>query len=138
MRWLDDEGSIAVETAIVAPVLLVLMLLVVYAGRASGADADVQAAASRAARAASLVADAVAAEEVAQSTAAANLGTAGIDCMTLTTTVNTDDFVAGGAVTVTVGCEVSNGDIALLAVPGTRWSIASATQVIDQHRGGAT
>lgn len=132
----SDDGSIAVETAIVAPVLLVLMLLVVYAGRASQADADVQSAASRAARAASIVGDATTAASVAEATAAANLGTAGVVCQTLATTVDTADFRVGGAVTVTVRCQVANGDLALLAVPGTRWSVATATQVIDQHRGG--
>jgi len=131
-----EDGSIAVETAIVAPVLLVLMLLVVYAGRASQADADVQSAASRAARAASIVDDPAAATAAAQSTAAANLDTAGIECVSLATTVDTAEFRIGGTVTVTVRCQVSNGDIALLAVPGSRWSVAFATQVIDAHRGG--
>lgn len=131
-----EDGSIAVETAVVAPMLLVLMLLVVYAGRASQADADVRAAAARAARAASTVADAAAAITIAESTAAGNLDTAGIECRSVSTTVDTADFRAGGAVTVTVACEVANGDIALLAVPGSRWSVATATQPIDAHRGG--
>jgi hypothetical protein len=31
---------------------------------------------------------------------------------------------------------VANADLALLAVPGTRWSSATATQVVDTYRGG--
>lgn len=135
-RCRSNDGSIAVETAIVAPVLLVLMLLVVYAGRASQADADVQVAAARAARAASTVADPAAAVEVGRTTAEANLATAGVECTSASVTVDTSEFRAGGTVTVTVSCEVSNGDISMLAVPGTRWSTATAQQPIDAHRGG--
>ena len=137
MRRLGSQhGSLAVEAALVAPVLLVLMLLVVYAGRAAQADADVRVAAARAARAASLTADATSALETAQATAAGNLATAGVVCSQLDTAVDTDQLQAGGLVTVTVACRVDNADLALLAVPGSRWSTSAATQVIDTYRGG--
>ena len=134
-RWRDHDGTLAVEAAIVAPVLLVLMVLVVYAGRAASTDADVRSAAARAARAASLTGDPVAAEVAATEIASANLATAGIVCATTDIRVAAD-IRAGGTVTVTVGCEVANTDLALLAVPGSRWSTATATQVIDTYRGG--
>ncbi len=134
-RWRDEDGTLAVEAAIVAPVLLVLMLLVVYAGRASAADADVRSAAARAARAASLTGDATAAEAAATDIALANLATAGIACTTTDIAVAAD-MRAGGTVRVTIGCEVANTDLAMLTVPGTRWSTATATQVVDTYRGG--
>jgi Flp pilus assembly protein TadG len=134
-RWRDPDGTLAVEAALVAPVLLVLMLLVVYAGRAAQTDTDVRSAAARAARAASLTGDLTSAETAATEIAAANLATAGIDCRTTDITVAAD-IRAGGTVTVQVGCEVSNTDLAMLAVPGTRWSTATATQVVDTYRGG--
>ncbi len=134
-RWRGQDGTLAVEAAIVAPILLALMLLVVYAGRAAQSDADVRSAAARAARAASLTGDVAAAETAAAEIAAANLATAGIDCTTTDIRV-TADIRAGGTVTVTLGCEVTNTDLALLAVPGTRWSTATATQVVDSYRGG--
>lgn len=133
--WHDDDATLAVEAALVAPVLLVLMLLVVYAGRAAQTDADVQSAAARAARAASVTGDPGAAETAATTTAAANLATAGLACRTTNMTV-TADIRAGGTVTVHLGCEVANTDLALLAVPGSRWSTATATQVVDTYRGG--
>lgn len=134
-RFRDENGTLAVEAAIVAPVLLVLMLLVVYAGRAASTDADVRSAAARAARAASITGDITAAEVAATDIALANLATAGIACTT--TDIRLDaDIRAGGTVTVTVGCEVANTDLAMLAVPGTRWSTATATQVVDTYRGG--
>ena len=52
-RLRDERGSIAVEVAVIAPALLFLMLLVVYAGKVSEADGNVERAASDAARAAS-------------------------------------------------------------------------------------
>ena len=134
-RWRGQDGTLAVEAAIVAPVLLVLMLLAVYAGRAAQTDADVRSAAARAARAASQTGEVAAAEAAATEIAAANLATAGIICATTDIRV-VADIRAGGTVTVTVGCEVSNTDLALLAVPGSRWSTATATQVVDTYRGG--
>jgi Flp pilus assembly protein TadG len=113
----------------------VLMLLVVYAGRAAQTDADVRSAAARAARAASMTGDAAAAESAASDIARANLTTDGITCTT-TDIVVAANIRAGGTVTVTVGCEVANTDLAMLAVPGTRWSTATATQVVDTYRGG--
>ncbi len=134
-RLRGDDGTLAVEAAIVAPVLLVLMLLVVYAGRAASTDADVRSAAARAARAASLTGDLAAAEVAATDIALANLATAGIACTTTDIRIAAD-IRAGGTVTVTVGCQVTNTDLAMLAVPGTRWSTATATQVVDTYRGG--
>jgi Flp pilus assembly protein TadG len=135
-RLRRQDGSVAVEAAILAPVLLVLMLLVVYAGRAAQTDVDVRSAAARAARAASLTGDDSAAEAAAISVATGNLATAGIACRQVDIGV-TAEMHPGGMVTVQVACEVSNADLALLAVPGSRWSSASATQVVDRHRGAA-
>ena len=134
-RWRDDDGTLAVEAAIVAPVLLLLMLLIVYAGRGAQADADVRSAAARAARAASLTADAATAETAATDIAVANLATAGIVCAT--TDIHLDaDLRADGTVTVTVACEITNADLAMLAVPGTRRSTATSSHVVDTFRGG--
>ena len=133
-RLRGEGGTLAVEAALVAPVLLLLMLLVVYAGRAASTDADVRSAAARAARAASFTGDVTAAEAAAAEVATANLATAGIICRTTDIDVAAD-IRAGGTVTVRVGCEVSNTDLALLAIPGSRWSTATATQVVDTYRG---
>lgn len=131
-----QDGTVAVETAVLAPALLMLMLLVVYAGRASHADADVTAAAARAARAASQAPDPTAAATTADIVARTNLATAGITCADITVTLADTALAAGGTVTVQVGCRVANSDIALVAIPGSRWSVATATQVVDTYRGG--
>ena len=48
--------------------------------------------------------------------------------------VDTSEFVAGGQVAVSVVCEASFADIAMLAVPGSRTFEATAIEVIDTHR----
>ena len=134
-RLRDERGSIAVEVAVIAPALLFLVLLVVYAGKVSEADGNVERAASDAARAASLRQHPADATDDAQASATANLAAAGVPCLTLTTTVDTTDFAPGG--TVTVACEASMADVTLLGVPGRRTFTATATEVIDTYRSGS-
>ena len=132
----SGRGSVAVETAVVAPALVLLMLLVVYAGRISHLDASVQRAASEASRAATLAGTPEAAAEAAADAASANLGTSSTPCSDLVIDVDTVDFRPGGSVTATIRCNTSMSDVALLGVPGTRTFTASSTEVIDRFRGG--
>lgn len=134
MRRRSEHGSVAVEVAVVAPALVALLLLVVYAGRVSQAEADVRRAAAEAARAASLrqvPAEAVAA---AEATAAANVATSGVACASLETVVDTSAFVPGGTVAVTVSCDASLADVTLLGVTGERRFEARSVEVIDRYR----
>jgi len=134
----DDRGSVAVEVAVVAPAFVFLLLLVVFAGRVSEADANVRRATSEAARAASLRQHPTDAGTDAETIAEANLSAAGIQCRALTVDVDTDNFQPGGTVTVTVACTTSMADVTLLGVPGTRTFSARAVEVIDRHRGDGT
>ncbi len=129
-----ERGSVSVEVAVIAPAFVFLMLLVVFAGKVSEADGNVERAAAEGARAASLrqspgdaVADAEAAVE-------ANLRHAGVPCTNLTTAVDTSDFEPGGTVAVTIRCEASMADVTLLGVPGTRTFSATSVEVIDTYR----
>ncbi|KAA0235942.1 MAG: pilus assembly protein TadE [Actinobacteria bacterium] len=133
----DERGSVAVEVAVIAPALLFLMLLVVFAGKVAEADGNVERAASDAARAASLRQHPGDATTDAQAAAAANLAAAGVPCLALTTTVEVDDFGPGGTVAVTVRCEASMADVTLLGVPGRRAFSATAVEVIDSYRSGS-
>jgi len=131
-----ERGSISVELAVVAPALVVLLLLVVFAGRVADTDAQVTRAAGAAARAASLRQHPADAAADAETTAAANLAAAGVTCDPLEVDVDVSDFRAGGTVAVTVTCTVAMSEMALLGVPGTRTSVARAVEHIDQYRGG--
>ena len=136
-RGHGQRGSVAVEMAVLAPALVFLLLLVVFAGRISQADGDVRRAASAAARAASLRQDPLDAVAAARQSAAANLSASGVGCGRLDTEVDTSRFLAGGTVAVTVRCTASMADVSLLGVPGHRTFIARSVEVIDRYRGGA-
>lgn len=131
-----EQGSVAVEVAVIAPALVALLLLVVFAGRVSQADGDVRRAASAAARAASLRQDPTGASDAARETAAANLRASGVACASLDTVVDTSRFAAGGTVAVTVRCTASMADVSLLGVPGSRTFTARSVEVVDRYRGG--
>ena len=48
--------------------------------------------------------------------------------------VDTDEFRAGGTVTVTVHCPTTMSDVALIGLPGERTFTATAVEVIDTYR----
>lgn len=130
----SERGSISVEVAVIAPAFVFLMLLVVYAGKISEADGNVERAAAEGARAASLRQNPAAAVDDARSVVEANLAAAGVPCSQLDTSVDTSTFEPGGTVTVTVRCDASMADVTLLGVPGTRSFTATSTEVIDTYR----
>lgn len=135
-RFADERGSVAVETAVIAPALVALLLLVVFAGRVSHLDAAVERASSEAARAASLVNSPEQAQQVATTTAEANLSANAVPCSDLTVTTDTGHLEPGGSVTVTVRCVADMSDVALLGVPGSRTFLATSIEVVDRFRGG--
>lgn len=133
-RSRGEAGSVAVETAIVAPALVALLLLVVFAGRVSQAEAEVRRAASEGARAASLEYFEDAARSAAEDRVAANLRANDVACAELTTEVDTTALAPGGQVSVTVRCVSDMADIALLGVPGRRTFVARSIEVVDRYR----
>ena len=130
----SERGSISVEVAVIAPAFVFLMLLVVYAGKVSEADGNVERAAAEGARAASLRQNPAAAIDDARAVVEANLDAAGVPCSQLDTSVDTSMFEPGGTVTITVRCDASMADVTLLGVPGTRSFTATSTGVIDTYR----
>lgn len=132
----DDRGSVAVETAVIAPALVALLLLVVFAGRVSHLDSAVQRASAEGARAASLSAAGDAASEAASAAVSANLAANAVPCAQLEVRTDTADLRPGGSVSVTVRCVADMGDVALLGVPGSRTFAATSYQVVDRFRGG--
>lgn len=136
MRWRREDGSLSTELVLVTPVLLVLLGLVVFAGRLGGVQQRVVSAADQAARTASLRGDPDAGRAAALASVESNLGDAGVECIDLAVDVDTDSFQRGGHVTVTVTCMVGLDDVVFAGLPGTRQYQASATEVIDLFRGG--
>lgn len=135
MTRLDPQrGAVSTELVVLAPLLIGFMLFVVFAGRVAQAEGDIANAAHEAARAASLTGGPQAAAQAATTSVEANIAEGTVACQRLDVQVDTSRFDAGGQVSVTVSCDASFNDIALLAVPGSRTFIATAVEVIDVYR----
>ena len=134
-RWnarptIDQTGSSTVELVILAPVLVAVILLVVYAGRLTQANALVQHAADQAARAVSM-SHAQGADATAKRIVRADLSDNGSACGDVQVEVTT----TRADVTVRVWCSVDRSSLAPL-VPGAQTVAGSSTEVLDRYRGG--
>jgi len=136
MARADDTGSVAVEAAIAAPALFLLLMLVIFAGRVTEAKQQVLSAADAAARAASLVNDPLEAEAAGQAAAEDNLADGGITCTPTDVDVDTANLHPNGSVTATVSCTTDLSGVALPGVDPSQTFTASSTEVVDRYRGG--
>ncbi|MDQ1041871.1 TadE/TadG family type IV pilus assembly protein [Streptomyces sp. V4I2] len=138
-RWgRGDEGSVAIEAAVILPPLIMFICLAIAGGRLVTSGAKIDAAAEDAAREASIHRTVAAAQNAAQAAAAESLGDQGITCASADVTVNTGGLSVPvgqvGTVTVTVTCTVTLSDLLLPGVPGARTLTSTATSVVDQYR----
>jgi Flp pilus assembly protein TadG len=132
-RARSDDGSYTVELVLWTPVLALLIVLIVAAGRIVAAGSDATGASRDAARAASLQTNLVAADRAAQQAARDSFGRQGDRCHKLT--VNVSGSVApGGLVTVSVSCTASLSDLAIPGAPGSRTLAATSTVPIETTR----
>jgi Flp pilus assembly protein TadG len=129
-----DRGSAAAELVLITPVLILMLLLAVAAGRLVQARLEVDSAARQAARAASLARDPATAAADAVSTAQAALAGQDITCRPLNVSPDTSNFVPGGQVSVQVSCTVHLSDLSLLHLPGTRTLTSTFASPIDIYR----
>jgi Flp pilus assembly protein TadG len=135
----NERGNVAINTVVVFPMLLLVGLLLVMAGRLVLAEGVVQSAANEAARAASISRTATVAEAQAGSTATSTLRNSGVRCAQTTVTPATDAFALPlgtvGTITVRVECVVPLQDLGLPGAPGSRTISATGTSVLDAYRG---
>ncbi|PHP51935.1 TadE family protein [Actinomyces ruminis] len=130
-RWRGERGTMSVEMVLIAPALLMVVMLVVAAGRWVSAEGMTQAAARDAARAASMERSAgTAAAAAASSLAVAD--TADAECSSYT---DVSGFSRGGSVEVTVSCQVRLADLGLVFLPGTTTVTSSSISPVDTWRG---
>lgn len=143
MRWSTarDRGSVTLEVAILAPVLILLVGAVIVVGRIQVAAGAVEQAARTAAREASLARDSDSARAAALTAADRELATSGIECATSTVAVDTGGFAAPlgqpAVVRVQVTCTVSMTDLAIPGLPGSRTMTADAASPLDAFRSRA-
>lgn len=134
----DDRGSTTLELVVWAPGLLLIIGLLIVAGRVNNANAAVEQAATDAARTASSARTAGGARDMAQASAEKTLAAQGLQCTTTTVVVDTSGFATRpgqvATVTATVTCPVRLSDLAVPGLPGTRTVSHSATSSIDTFR----
>jgi Flp pilus assembly protein TadG len=134
-RAAEDNGSAAAELVLITPLLIMILMLIIAAGRLTDARLQVDSAAMQAARAASLARDPAAADSQAEATAQAALVSEHVTCDPLTVTPDTAEFRPGGQVSVQVSCTVSLAGLTLVHLPGSRTLTATFTSPIDVFRG---
>ena len=111
----DETGLAHIEAALVSTALIILLMLVVYAGRTSAMSIHVQSAAAATARAASLQTTPTRAADTARAVAAANLDLDKVRCASLAVEADTTKLERNGSVTVTVRCDATFTRLAPIA-----------------------
>jgi hypothetical protein len=135
-RPLGEGGSAPVELVLLTPVLIVLLLFVVLAGRFSLARNRVDEAARDAAREASTWPTPMEAQTNGIARGLASLDGGGVTCRGPAVIVDTARLHPGGEVVADVRCTVQVGDLVGLHVGGTREFRARAVAVVDTFRSG--
>ncbi|WP_060903262.1 TadE family protein [Streptomyces europaeiscabiei] len=141
-RWSErirgDEGSAAIEAAIIVPALIMFVCLAIAGGRIVTSGSKIDAAAEDAAREASIHRTVAAAQSAAHTAAADSLDDQGITCASTSVSIDAGGLSVPvgqvGTVTATVTCTVNLADLLLPGVPGARTLTSTATSVVDQYR----
>lgn len=132
-----ERGSAALELVIIAPGLLLILAVLIFAGRVAIAQQSVDSAAADAARSASISRTQSAAGGAARSAATSSLANQGLRCLTTGTTVDTSGFASPvgtpAFVTATVTCTVNLRDLGA-PIPGTRTVTATVRSPLDTYR----
>lgn len=138
----DQEGSATLELTILAPALLVLLALMIAAGRIEVAAGAVEQAAAAAARDASTARGPATARAAATATAQASLRDQGVTCGGLDVLVDTAGFAVPvgqpAQVEVRVTCPVALADMAVPGMPGTRTLQGRFVSPMDRYRSRAS
>ncbi|MFE7077067.1 TadE family protein [Streptomyces sp. NPDC057620] len=133
-----ERGSYALETAVLAPVLIAVLGLMIAFGRITDAEGAVDAAAHAAARAASLQRDSATAQQAAQDAAIRSLDDDSVTCRSSQVSLDTTGYSTGvgevAAVTAAIACTAELSDIGLPGLPGTKTITASWTSPLDTYR----
>lgn len=134
-----ERGSAVLEIVVLAPVLLLFVLIVIFAGRWALAQQAVQSASAEAARAASIARTVGEAEGAAASSAGSSLTSQHVRCGSTSVSVDAAAFGApvgtAGVVTATVTCVVDMSDLTFPGIPGSRILTSTSSSPLDTYRG---
>ena len=124
----------ALELALLTPLLVAFMMVMVGLGRVVEAQSQVDGAARDAARAASLERDHLRAQPAARDAAARTLSGRKWCSRQPTTDVDLREWHAGGQVSVAVHCEINLAGLSLIGFSPSRTMTGTATAPIDTLR----
>jgi Flp pilus assembly protein TadG len=130
----SEKGSAAVEAVVLTSVVMIFVLLAVALGRYEATREQVIGAARAAAEAASVVSSDNLAASAASSAATPELIGSGASCARSTVSTNTQDFVPGGEVIVSVTCTVELSDLGVPGIPGQAIVTITQSAPIDPYR----
>jgi Flp pilus assembly protein TadG len=133
-RTLRQTGSATVEAIVLVPVVMIFVLLAVALGRYEMTRAEVIAAARAAVEAGAVMPSSVEASNAASAAAAPSLGGVPRSCVQTVVRTDTEHFVPGGEVVVTVTCKVDLSDLGVPGLPGTTTIVATEDAPIDKYR----
>ena len=138
LRVRDERGSATLELVVWAPGLLLVIGMLVVAGRMNAAHAAIEQAAVEAARAASIARAPGTASARANAAAAQSLAAQSLQCRSVGVRTDLNGFVAppgqAAAITATVSCDVRLSDLAFPGLPGTRTVTRTSTSSLDTFR----
>jgi TadE-like protein len=134
-----DRGNAPLELVLIAPVILMVIGLVIAAGRVSTAQAAVDAAAREAARQASVATSEATAQQAAVSGALSALAADGLNCQPIVQLPNlrwafNSTIGTSAAIRVRVICLVHLSDLLVPGVPGSIRLKAVFTSPLDPYR----
>jgi Flp pilus assembly protein TadG len=138
LRTANERGSEAIEAAIGVPAFLLLISMIIAAGRIAMAHQAVESAASEAARSASITRTQQQAGSVGTAAATATLANQGLDCTSHQVSLDTTGFASPvgtpAKIAATVTCVVRLDDVGLPGLPGRLTITKTMTSPIDTYR----
>lgn len=129
-----QRGSLTVELVVLTPIIVLFVLTALAFGRFELAREQVIGAARAGAEAASVVPTAGAAQAAAVNAALPVVADEAHACTQLHVVAETENFVPGGSVSVTVSCQISYADLLIPGVPGHTEVRAVVSAPIDPFR----
>lgn len=133
-----DRGSASLEFVIIGPAFLLVLGLLMFAGRVAVAEQSVHAGAADAARAASISRTRGNARSDAQTAASKTLASRNLDCSSTSVSVDTSGFGTAvgtpATVSATVSCTVHLSDLSMPGIPGSQTVTATVRSPLDTYR----
>lgn len=134
----SERGSSVIGLVVLTPVMALLFVFVVAAGRLGVIESKLTTTAHSAARAAAQYRSAASARAAATTITETSLGQLEKSCQGGPQVhVLEMDLRPGGRVQVQVSCVVQLSDLTMLGIPGSRMVSANSASLVDRHRSGS-